>query len=401
MRLAVVSPFVDRRHGTERALAELLERLARDYHCEIHLYAQRVENLALGRQTASAPQKAGAILWHKVRSIPGPHLLQFVWWLVLNSVCRGWDRRIRGISCELVLSPGINCLDADVVMVHAIFRRLRELAKEEDRETAGTGWLRRCHRRLYYDFLTGLERRIYGNPKVGLACVSSRTAGQLEKYFGRRDARVIPNGVDVARFSPAARLARRQHTRASRQFRDEDTVLLLIGNDWHNKGLPAILEALARLPDTPVKLLIVGTDAPADSRLMAKRLGVLDRCIWEQSCADILDAYSAADVYVSPSREDSFGLPVAEAMACGLPVITSTFAGISSLVHDGADSFVLRDPLDSESLARLIHMLCEQEELRSRMGKAAAKTALEWTWERNATAAWEFLQEASARKHSL
>ena len=46
MRLAVVSPFVDRRHGAERALAELLERLARDYGCEIHLYAQRVEDLS-------------------------------------------------------------------------------------------------------------------------------------------------------------------------------------------------------------------------------------------------------------------------------------------------------------------------------------------------------------------
>ena len=45
LRLAVVSPFVDRRHGTERALAELLERLAGDYGCEIHLYAQRVEDL--------------------------------------------------------------------------------------------------------------------------------------------------------------------------------------------------------------------------------------------------------------------------------------------------------------------------------------------------------------------
>ena len=400
MRLAVVSPFVDRRHGTERALAELLERLARVYHCEIHLYAQRVEDLALDRQVPGGPQKSGAIFWHKIPSVPGPHLLRFVWWLVMNSVCRGWDRRIRGISCELVLSPGINCLDADVVLVHAIFHRLQELAKEEDRETAGVGWLRRFHRRWYYALLTGLERRIYSNPKVGLACVSSQTAGQLEKYFGRGDARVIPNGVNAAQFSPAARLARRERTRVSRRFRDEDIVLLLIGNDWHNKGLPAILEALARLSDRPVKLLIVGNDAPTESRSMAKRLGVLERCVWEQSCADIMDAYAAADVYISPSREDSFGLPVAEAMACGLPVITSAFAGISSLVHDGTDSFVLRDPRDVESLAKLIRLLCEQEELRSRMGEAAAKTVLEWTWERTAAAVWELVQEAGARKHS-
>jgi UDP-glucose:(heptosyl)LPS alpha-1,3-glucosyltransferase len=400
LRLTVVSPFVDRRHGTERALAEVLERLARDYHCEIHLYAQRVEDLALTPKTPRASRESGAISWHKVPSIPGPHLLQFVCWILLNSICRGWDRRVRGISCDLVFSPGINCLDADVVLVHAIFHRLQELAKEEDRETVGTGWLRGFHRRWYYSLLTGLERRIYGDPKVGLACVSSRTAAQLEKYFGRHDARVISNGVDAAQFCPASRLARRERARASRRFREDDFVLLLIGNDWHNKGLPTILEALPGLSDAPAKLLIVGNDATADSQSMAKRLGVLDRCVWEQSCADILDAYAAADVYVSPSREDSFGLPVAEAMACGLPVITSAFAGISSLVHDGMDSFVLRDPRDLESLAKFIRLLCEQEEVRRRMGEAAAKTALEWTWERNAAAVWEFLQAANAKMHS-
>src|SRR5438105_10536165 len=82
LRLAVVSPFVDRRHGTERALAELLERLARDYHCEIHLYSQRVEDLVIGPFPSPSGQQAG-IIWHKVPSIPGPHVFQFLFWLFL------------------------------------------------------------------------------------------------------------------------------------------------------------------------------------------------------------------------------------------------------------------------------------------------------------------------------
>src|SRR5580704_11754407 len=87
LRLAVVSPFVDRRHGTERAVAELVERLARDYGCEIHLYAQRVEDIALsGNKTQRAARSAesGSIFWHTVPSIPGPHLAQFLVWLFLN-----------------------------------------------------------------------------------------------------------------------------------------------------------------------------------------------------------------------------------------------------------------------------------------------------------------------------
>ncbi len=400
MRLAVVSPFVDCRHGTERALAELLERLARNEHCEIHLYAQRVEDLALDRSSSAPAHGSGTIVWHKVPSMPGPHLLQFLFWFLLNSICRRWDRWVHGVRCDLVLSPGINCLDADVIIVHALFHRLKELAREEEVESARLGPLRRLHRRTYYALLTALERRIYTDPTVALAAVSPRTAGLLGKYFGRHDVRVIPNGVDTSQFSPAARLSRRDQARALRHFYDNDSVLLLIGNDWGNKGLPSILEALPKLLDTPVRLLIVGDDATASSREMAGRMGVLDRCSWEPARADILDAYAAADIYVSPSREDSFGMPVAEAMACGLPVITSACAGVSALLHDGLDSFVLRDPRDVDSLAKLIRMLCEQEDLRSRMGQAAAKTTLAWTWERNAATVWEFLQEANARKRS-
>ncbi|MGH9742226.1 MAG: hypothetical protein ACRD51_07710, partial [Candidatus Acidiferrum sp.] len=78
MRLAVVSPFVDRRHGTERALAELLERLAMEYGCEIHLYAQGVEDLRLSGRRSPRSSGSGAIFWRKVPTIPGPHVMQFL-----------------------------------------------------------------------------------------------------------------------------------------------------------------------------------------------------------------------------------------------------------------------------------------------------------------------------------
>src|SRR5260370_24800498 len=129
LRLAVVSPFVDRRHGTERALAEVLERLARKNLCEIHLYSQRVESLALAPPGVARSQDSGAIIWHKVPAIPGPHLLQFIAWLFLNSFRRACDRWIRGLRFDLVLSPGITCLNATVAIVPALFHRLPELPR--------------------------------------------------------------------------------------------------------------------------------------------------------------------------------------------------------------------------------------------------------------------------------
>src|SRR6266852_1368127 len=354
LRLAVVSPFVHRRHGTERALAEVLERLARKNLCEIHLYSQRVESLALTPPGVARSQDSGAIIWHKVPAIPGPHLLQFIAWLFLNSFRRAWDRWIRGLRFDLVLSPGINCLNADVVIVHALFHRLQELAREDHSNSPRPGFLRQLHRRAYYSLLAGLERRIYSDPKVSLAAVSQRTAALLRDYFRRQDVRVVPNGVDNAQFSPSTRLARRPEARLRRNFQEIHFVLLLIGNDWRVKGLETVLRAVAALRDLPILLIA--------------------------------------------AREDSFGLPVAAAMACGLPVITSTHAGVAALVRDAVEGFILPQFDDSQGLARILHRLYTDEALRQNAGDAAAKAALQWTWERNAADVWELLKDASAKK---
>jgi UDP-glucose:(heptosyl)LPS alpha-1,3-glucosyltransferase len=398
LRLAVVSPFVDRRHGTERALAEVLERLARNEHCEIHLYAQRVEDLAVVQQRSARSPDSGAIIWHKVPSTPGPHLLQFLAWLLLNSICRAWDRWVHGLRFDLVVSPGINCLDADVVIVHALFHRLQKLAISEPLDSAKSQFLRRLHRRAYYALLAGLERLIYANPKVSLTAVSQRTATFLADYFHRHGVRVIPNGVDTAQFSPSARLALRAEARRRRAIQETDFVLLLIGNDWRVKGLATVLRAMSSLRGIPFLVLAAGDDSPNPFLEIAKSLGILERCRFEPSRPDVLDFYAAADVYVSTSQEDSFGMPVAEAMACGLPAITSIFAGVSSLLHDGVDSLILRDPHDAKTLATMIRALYQGAEWRGRMGQAATKAAREWTWDRNAADVWELLKDAAGKK---
>jgi UDP-glucose:(heptosyl)LPS alpha-1,3-glucosyltransferase len=398
LRLAVVSPFVDRRHGTERAVAELLDRLAQKKDCEIHLYAERVQELSVDSPGVRREKGSGAIVWHKIPSIPGPHLVRFLSWFLLNSFYRAWDRRVRGLSFDLVLSPGINCLDADAVIVHALFHRLKELARGETGESAGPGLLRRFHRRAYYALLTLLERRIYSDPGVFLAAVSQRTAALLERYFHRGDVRIISNGVDTAQFSASARAALRAQARLRRKFQGNDIVLLLIGNDWRVKGLETVFRAVGALRELPFHILIAGEDSPERFRESARQLGILERCHFEGPRQDVLDFYAAADLYVSPSQEDSFGLPVAEAMACGLPVIASVQAGVATLIRDGLDGFILQDPGDYRLLSKIVERLRTDEALRRNVGEAGAKAAREWTWDRNAAEVWEFLREAAAKK---
>jgi len=78
VRIAVISPFVDRQHGTERAVAELIDRLANQHHDRIDLYAQGVNDLTTEIAGQAAENDRGAIYWHSMKTFPGPHLLQFL-----------------------------------------------------------------------------------------------------------------------------------------------------------------------------------------------------------------------------------------------------------------------------------------------------------------------------------
>jgi UDP-glucose:(heptosyl)LPS alpha-1,3-glucosyltransferase len=378
LRIAVASPFVDRRHGTERALAELLTRLAKSYGHEVHLYAQRVEELEVSRGAVPGLGD-GAIFWRRVPSVPGPHLIQFVCWFYLNRLCRAWDGVIHGARFDAVFSPGINCSDADVILVHAVFHRLAQL----QRASPARG-LRALHQRLYYRFVCRLERRIYTNPGVALAAVSRHTAEQLHRYFGRNDVAVVPNGVDTGFFCPEEVQAMREAARQRRGFRPEEKVLLLIGNDWRNKGLPALLEAMSLCKDLPLRGLVVGQENPADFLEQARKWNVEDRVQFAASEPDVRRFYAAADVLAAPSLEDSFNLPALEAMSCGLPVIVSVNAGISEWIRHGENGLLLQDPQDPRELAETVRALVTSPERMKSLGERAVQTAAGLSWDRHA-----------------
>lgn len=382
-RLAAVSPFIDKRHGTERCLAEQLERLADDY--EIHVYTQRVEDLDLSK-----------LRCHRIPRIPGAHLINYIWWFAANHVWRWWDARFRGQPFALVYSPGINCLDADVVSVHMVFAELYRQVKSalRLRNNPLLSWPRTLHRRAYYRLIMALERRVYPKPRIRIAAISRQVAAHLVHHFGRTDhVEVVYDSVDSGIFQPQTRLARRAEMRERFGLRDTDFVLLLIGNGWRNKGLPGLLEAMAELPGT-TKLLVVGEDDRAPYQAIARQLRVADRVAFLEPSADVLQFYAACDLYVGPSIYDPFALPLAEAMACGLPIIASRNTGASEIITPGEDGLILEDPSDSRQLAQLVRRLREDPELRRRLGENAVRTAQQYNWERNAAGIRALLEQA-------
>jgi glycosyltransferase involved in cell wall biosynthesis len=401
MQIVVVSPFLDRSHGTELCIIEQIERLSSNYGWGIHLFSQRIENVkGLLREDPKNPA-TGFIRWYRVSDIPGPHLLKFVWWLFANQTLRSRTLKRLKVRPLLVYSPGINCLDANAITVHIVFHEFYARVRPELAllKLPVTKWPVTLHRKLYYKLIMTLERRIYTNPKIRLAAVSKLVATQLEKHFGRTDSVVIPNAVDTARFTSEARLARRSVSRQSLKLDDGNFVVLLIGNDWKKKGLDQLLRALAAIIDIPIQLLVVGKDDPGLYRPALRQLRLEDRVRFLAPSADVLLFYASADAYVAPSLEDAFGLPIMEAMACGLPVIASVQAGASENILDGTTGYLLRDPLNHSELAELIRRLVEDRSATERVGAAAAQYVQGlFSWDDNTSATREFLEKSLVPK---
>ncbi len=400
MRIAVVSPFLDRRHGTERCIVEQIEYFLRQPGCEIHVYSQSVQDLdvLLFRDFSASSAAPARAIWHRIPTLPGPHLLNFLWWYFANQALRWFHRKFRGLRFDLVFSPGINCADAGAIVVHVVFHEFfRQVHQDLRLRDAPTlRWPLLLHRIFYYRLIMALENRIYRNPRISLATVSQRTAAELARYFARPDVTVIPNAVDLARFNLPERLRRREQARKILQLSEDDFVLLLIGNDWKSKGLTPLLNAVATLQHTPVRLLVVGRDSSAPFLELIETLHLAGRISFHAPTPDIMHFYAAADLYTGPSLHDSFALPPLEAMACGLPVITSVTNGGSQIITEGVDGFVLSNAQDIIALSSIISRLHEQPDLRRSVGENAARTAQSYSWERNASETWEFLTKAAS-----
>jgi len=395
IRIAVVSPFINKRHGTERCVAELIEHLIKDFSYEVHLYSQRVEDIEVndGKER---------FIWHKIPDIPGPYLLKYLWWFVANQVIRSWNRKAKRCQYDLIYSPGINCWDADVISVHIVFAEFYTQVKDMLRLTRNPlrTWPRLIHRWLHYHLIMALERQIYGKHHKTLVAISKKVVRDLHHHYGvSTNLPIAYPGIDTQQFNPQVRILLHQQARQALNLTEEDFVILLIGNDWRKKGLDCLIEAIKKFKDLPIRLLIVGRDDPTSYLVRINEYKLNGKVLFLSPRSDVEFYYAAADAYVAPSLEDAFALPPAEAMACGLPVIVSSHAGVSEIIKDGFDGLILKDPRNPEELAHLIQLLYSDKALRERLGQNASQTVQQFTWKQNAQVMHEvFLQVVNEKQ---
>ncbi len=183
--------------------------------------------------------------------------------------------------------------------------------------------------------------------------------------------RVLPYGIDLSAFEATPEI--RQVAAELRARHAPKPLLLYVGKLRHYKGLNVLIEAMQQID---AHLLVIGSGMLEEEwRGQASALGLDDRIsfLGELSDADKLIALYASDLFVLPStnRAEAFGIVLIEAMACGLPLISTELGTGTSFVNQHEQTGLVVPPGDPDALAAAINRLLGDDELRKRMGAAA------------------------------
>jgi UDP-glucose:(heptosyl)LPS alpha-1,3-glucosyltransferase len=228
-----------------------------------------------------------------------------------------------------------------------------------------------------------LEKRIFSDNGSKIIMTNSRLVKDhiIEYYHVHPDRiRVIYNGIDTDRFCPGVREAHRESIRKIHNIREDEILLLFVSNDHRRKGLQNLLEVFHQLQDSKIRLMVIGQGAGAYGQWIEKNIPE-DRILFVGHKKDMERYYGAADIFVLPTSYDAFANVCLEAMACGLPVITTMNNGASELIEDGENGFLLKDASSDEIKIRIEAL--ESREQRLQMGKKAADKAKGFTVEDN------------------
>jgi UDP-glucose:(heptosyl)LPS alpha-1,3-glucosyltransferase len=237
----------------------------------------------------------------------------------------------------------------------------------------------RVESNFYHRYLLDIERRLFASPWLrAVICNSKMVRDEIHERFGLSLEKlpVIYNAVDSAVFSPELK----QHRAGVRQklgVPDTATVFLLVGSGYARKGVATAIQALTQLPSNTY-LFVVGRDRSARRyRRLARHLGIARRVVLLGAQDDPRPFYGTADAFVLPTLYDPCPNAALEAMACGLPVVTSTKCGAAELVTEN-DAGLVCAARDVDALARHMITLTDAEPRRS-LGARAREAVLPLT----------------------
>lgn len=362
LKIALVAHGIHFRGGMERCFAELARALCRSH--DVHLFTSAVGDVPLDQLTV-----------HSIPVLPKPLGIKFLQFYGRSS------RLLHAQEFDIVHTIGGITARQNIVTAQYCQSAWGEVIQ---RGSAAEG-LTVYHRLMWR--LTGFfEKQAVNCPRTKLVHANSqRTKDDLHRFYGTpmQKIEVIHNAVDPNRFTPDNQI----HRAAIRQrygIRDNALLFLFVG-EYRRKGLANVIRALGLLQSPQVHLLAVGQGDHAQYRNLAAQVGVQNQVTLAEPATDIECLYAASDAFVFPTFYEPFGMVITEAMASGLPVITSRRAGAAELIEEGHTGLLLNDPDDVGELAALMERILSDRALRCGLGTNARPRVCGHRWESMAT----------------
>lgn len=336
--------------GGERYFTFLAEELAKKGH-EVHIFATEVEEIA-GRS-------------YRVHLVP---VWSFPRGLRILTFLHNSDRLIRSGSFDVVhgVAPSlaVNVYNPHGGVEEAYLRQ--EFASMPSKLYYSYRFLRRrLGFRHYLDIWA--QRRLYRlGGVVRTIAISQMIKNDLMTYYQIPESKiaVVFNAVDLDRFRPENRETLREQKRTALGLTSSTVTLLFVGNNYRLKGLETLIRALALLSkaqgNSLLHLLVVGRGRARRYRNIAGRLGVSHMVSFLGAVTGMEEYYAASDIYVHPTFYDSCSLTVLEALASGLPTITTRFNGAADAIISDEGGLVISDPGDPSELADAITFFMDE-----------------------------------------
>jgi UDP-glucose:(heptosyl)LPS alpha-1,3-glucosyltransferase len=232
-----------------------------------------------------------------------------------------------------------------------------------------------------------LERAVYGlKASSKVVANSAMVKEDIIRFYRSTEPsriRIIRNGVDTERFHPRNRLHTGREFRASLGLAERTAVLLFMAHNFRLKGLHCLIGSLRGAKRKVAwVLLVAGRGRRGPFQDLAKRCGMDDRLMFIDHVKAPETVLAACDILVHPTFYDPFSNVCLEAMASGVPVVTTRHNGASEIIQNGLSGFVISDPRRGDVLLEAIEALLDPLE-RMRMGEEARRVAEHFSWDQH------------------
>ena len=360
MKIAVSFPGCHRRGGIERCVLEAVNFLSSQGH-DVHLYTSDWDRDAL----------SSSVHVHAVPLPPHGSLLR------LLSFARQSRKAMADLPPGTVHAAfGVQSPPGGVMWVPSVHKAWLEASKSQ------RPWRGRLKQKLNLNHpaLLKLEREYFSGPlSPKLIALTDQVKADLVRLYAvpAESIAVLPNGYSAREFNTERVSEHRSPMRQKLGYGPQDKVVIFVANELERKGFGPLLRAVASLQDPNVALLAVGRLNPKAYADEIQRLGLASRVQFTGPSGDVALFYAAADVFALPTQYEAWGLVIVEALACGLPVVTSRLAGASLAVQEGVTGSLLDRPNDPAEIAAKLRPLLDGPRVPA---EVIAQSVADYSW---------------------